>query len=362
MCFAEDAQPTSSSSEAPFSNSAQDNTRDKVLNSVSDSSLLAKLNSNDYLKKNSVSTCLGTVSDIVDNSEKIGSNLKYSEGIDGLFRCYVPQNDAVNMSDMNTGNTDKGTLNLQYMNLVNSYTGQYSDIKMMKGKAPDCESLFQQTYGDLENQIQLSDPQIPESFNPTNMLQDASQSIQQTYGSATSGGTFSTVKNNLSIGDCFAQAKQQLSMPSLYSKGTMKSYLNKLSSGNKQQMQNELKGYNVKGKAIKDSTDKSWMKGLSSEIGIAKQEYNASPNSLKHYLTNDQGTTSNVPHSHYQKASAGLYNATGKDMQQAINHKRNGFINTYENKWFDKWLPYNHHQNNIEHENDKINIAEHPYQ
>lgn len=133
-----------------------------------------------------------------------------------------------------------------------------SDLSGQSGNGMD---LFNRTYGDIANQMQLKTPKIPEIFNVNSMLSSEADSIQKAYSSATNSAAFSSVKNNISISNIFSKAQSGVSSKSLASSAMLKSMLSQTLGSNKSSVLSE---YNKR---------KDWLSDKNSSIKQNTRKY-----------------------------------------------------------------------------------------
>ena len=212
----------------------------------------------------------------------------------------VPIPDGINFESLNT----------QYANLqvdfANSKTELSTDVELpsFDGYSGDSAAAFKATFGDLAESLKISSYSIPSDFDVNSMLSDAVEERESALSSFRGSSTFETVKNNLSYGSVFSDAKSGVSMSELNTKidslgidniSSVMSDVSNIVSGKdaaNQNAFNQLRGnkeseYNSNGlsleKSYKDNVDSL---PDSSSIGNSKTEDLS--NSLDGYKNSNQ--------------------------------------------------------------------------
>lgn len=188
---------------------------------------------------NLFSANLNDIYSVMNTSVKGGENISLSEAFNQFSNFSISTEEYKDISDLNLGSTvDFGTVNLQYCNLAQNMVknAQNNDLS---GQSTDCLSLFENTFGDVLSSISLENPSIPEGFTVENMLSQGQSAIDCAYSSATSSGSFASVKNSISIGNIFSKASQGLSMPDLASDATLSNLISSSSASQKSKISGE---------------------------------------------------------------------------------------------------------------------------
>lgn len=175
----------------------------------------------------------GIFSDM-SNSLLNGQSLTLSDAIQNNSDLKFSTDSKFDMSDMNLISStavDMGLVNMQYQNLSASLSDSFNGMDL-SGKSQNCMSLFDNTYGGIAEQLSLSEPQLPEGFTVSNMIDSASSAVNSMYSSASNSGSFSSIKGSVSVGKIFSAANAGLSMPSLASDAELKSTIAGLDSAN----------------------------------------------------------------------------------------------------------------------------------
>ena len=175
----------------------------------------------------------GVFSDMT-NSITNGGNLSFSDALQNNSDISLSTEQLFDMSDMTLimGTIqDMGSVNLQYQTLAAKMADSYGSVDL-SGNSLNCMSLFDNTYGDIADQVSLSDPEIPEGFTVENMLGSATDAISSAYSSGTNSGSFASIKGPVGIGKIFSIANSGLSMPSLASDSSMKSMMSSMDAIN----------------------------------------------------------------------------------------------------------------------------------
>lgn len=145
-------------------------------------------------------------------SDKYGLNFK---GMDSsLF------NSASGLSGM----IDMSNINSQYAGILTQMMSGSNEnllLKQPEGGSLNCTKLFNETYGDIAENIGITKYEIPEEFNPTDMMANANKIVSDEYSKVLGSDTFKTVKSKVSIGKVMAEASGNLSMPGLVSLGSL---------------------------------------------------------------------------------------------------------------------------------------------
>lgn len=175
----------------------------------------------------------GIFSDM-SNSLLNGQYLTLSDAIQNNSDLKLSTDSKFDMSDMNLISStavDMGLVNMQYQNLSANLSNSFNGMDL-SGKSQNCMSLFDNTYGGIAEQLSLSEPQLPEGFTVSNMIDSASSAVNSMYSSASNSESFSSVKGSVSVGKIFSAANAGLSMPSLASDAELKSTIAGLDSAN----------------------------------------------------------------------------------------------------------------------------------
>ena len=128
-------------------------------------------------------------------------------GMDILDSAYTDLSDTLldeaclNMSD----------INLNFNMIATSMALDYDAVDII-GSSSDCMSVFNSAYGDLD--LSLTQFEIPDSFDTSAFLSEAKSIVSDTYASALSSDTFSTVKSGISTGSLFSSNNEWFSSKS----------------------------------------------------------------------------------------------------------------------------------------------------
>ena len=110
--------------------------------------------------------------------------------------------------------------------LKDSGFGEISEIQLPEkiGYSEDISALFKERYGDI-NKTTLSQQKIPESFNVSEIMDNASNIRSKALGDFKASESYKNVINAISIGNVFEAAEQAKMKPALLSSETMNSML-----------------------------------------------------------------------------------------------------------------------------------------
>ena len=97
------------------------------------------------------------------------------------------------------------------------------------GYTMDIQSLFEASYGDIAKNAKLEEPTIPESFDVSKMMQEASANREAVLGDFKSSSIYQTTVGSISIGNVFAEASKVKTMPKLLSADAMADGISSLS-------------------------------------------------------------------------------------------------------------------------------------
>lgn len=127
-------------------------------------------------------------------------------------------------------------LNMQYevlsLQMQENGFGETASLDMPEfqtGYTTDTQSLFREAYGDIAKNAKLEEPTIPESFNVSQMMQEASANREAALGDFKSSSMYQTTVGSISIGNVFSEASKVKTMPELLSADAMASGLSSLS-------------------------------------------------------------------------------------------------------------------------------------
>lgn len=165
-----------------------------------------------------------------------GTSLSLSQAIQNNSDLSISSDSQFDLSDMNLiastmNSMDTGVINTEYQNLVSGLANSYSSTDL-SGNSGNCMNLFDSTYGGIAEQLTLENPEIPEGFSVSNMINSASDIVSSTYSDASNSGSFSSVKGSVSIGKIFSAANSGLSMASLASESEMKGLIAGIDASN----------------------------------------------------------------------------------------------------------------------------------
>lgn len=123
---------------------------------------------------------------------------------------------------------DFGIINLEYASLFHDL-GEAKGSIDLSGFSRSATKIFNESYGDLANNIYLQTYSIPKNFSVDNILSRGQDNINQLYGEALNSDIFQSVQKRISIGDVFEQAKAGVRPYSLSSVGSLKSLISNYS-------------------------------------------------------------------------------------------------------------------------------------
>lgn len=255
-----------------------------------------------------------TLSDVIQNN----SNLKLST--DSKF----------DMSDMNLISStavDMGLVNMQYQNLSASLSDSFNGMDL-SGKSQNCMSLFDNTYGGIAEQLSLSEPQLPEGFTVSNMIDSASSAVNSMYSSASNSGSFSSIKGSVSIGKIFSAANAGLSMPSLASDAELKSTIAGLDSVNYSKAYNsyltskiDVKSHTKNASQLSDQTNQSFLNIVDMSDACMNLDGSINQDNLKDSISNVDDMFTDVTNAKYDTLLTRIKYNTGNiinDLSEAL--------------------------------------------
>ena len=162
-------------------------------------------------------TDMNELLNVMNSSISSGKSISLSEAFNQLNSFAISTDSYKDISDLKLSDSfDIGTVNLQYCSLTTELISQHKSVDL-SGQSDNCLNLFENTYGNVLDEISLKEPTLPKGFNVETMLSQGKQAIEDAYSQATSSSDFSAVKNSISLGSVFSKAKQGLSMPGLAS-------------------------------------------------------------------------------------------------------------------------------------------------
>lgn len=177
----------------------------------------------------------GVFSDMA-NALNSGTSLSLSQAIQNNSDYTMSSDSQYDLSDINLisstmSSMDMGVLNTEFQSLSSSMADSYTNLDL-SGKSQNCMDLFNSTYGNLAEQLTLDNPEIPEGFTVSNMINSASDLVNSAYSDASNSDSFSSVKGSVSIGKIFSVANEGLSMASLASESEMQGLISGLNASN----------------------------------------------------------------------------------------------------------------------------------
>lgn len=165
-----------------------------------------------------------------------GTSLTLSQAINNNSNFNISSDSLYDLSDINLisstmNSLDAGVINTEYQNLASSLSSSYANTDL-SGNSANCMELFNSTYGGIAEQLTLENPEIPEGFTVSNMINSASDIVNSAYSDTSNSGTFSSVKGSVSIGKIFSVANSGLSMASLASESEMRGLISDIDASN----------------------------------------------------------------------------------------------------------------------------------
>lgn len=150
---------------------------------------------------------LDSVFQDMKNSLKNGEEVSFAQSLEkvgGLVISSEPQYDLSNTT-LDLDNLDASLTNLGFSKLSASLAGSFNTIDL-SGSAIGCVNLFNESFGNLTETLELDNPTFPENFNVSQMLSDSKKAINKTYSDALEESEFDEIKENISLSSLFENA------------------------------------------------------------------------------------------------------------------------------------------------------------
>lgn len=171
------------------------------------------------IKDNSESMTIDndTMFNYMKNSLDAGEDINLSYAFSNSTGLEIPSNFMYDLSDCGmSGTLDASNINLQYADLTNSLSEDYNTAALdLSQNTVDATTLFENTYGDLSNELQIEKASLPSDFNFSSLSEQNQNAINEAYNSAFSSSDYNSIKNKVSTSSVFEEASKGLTMPDL---------------------------------------------------------------------------------------------------------------------------------------------------
>ena len=180
------------------------------------------------------------------------SNRSFSDMFSEITGRDVSQESMFDTSTFGT-DVDVGKVNLQYSALVEGMQTEQKKTDV-SGQSQKATSVFKDNYGDLAKKLTVKKAKIPKSFNPDKMLNQASKSIDDTYGDfQKTDSNFKATNGNINVSSIFEKAKNGVTTYSTDSASELQQKANDLSSGAKSDIKSEFDNNRSDTRALLDN-------------------------------------------------------------------------------------------------------------
>ncbi|MCR5624235.1 MAG: hypothetical protein K6G11_03220 [Lachnospiraceae bacterium] len=166
-----------------------------------------------------------TMFNYMKNSLDAGEDISLSSAFSNSTGIEIPSNLMYDLSDCGiTGNLDASNINLQYADLSTNLSDTYNSASLDLSKNTiNATTLFNNTYGDLVNKLQVTEATLPTDFDFSSLSSQNQTAINEAYNSAFSNSDYNSIKNKVSTSSVFEEASKGLTMPDLLDLETLNS-------------------------------------------------------------------------------------------------------------------------------------------
>jgi len=150
--------------------------------------------------------------------------MNFSEAFNAAVEGF--QMDTSKVYDSVSAAADFGLVNARYSAAWDKLADFSSEYSSQIDYAGNGISLFQDTYGDMLSNVDMSGYKIPEGFDPAASARSLGDSFSAAYGS---NDKINSIASSINISAVFHSASQPMSMPSLQSYGNLQGMLSDIS-------------------------------------------------------------------------------------------------------------------------------------
>ncbi len=169
---------------------------------------------------------------MMKNSLDAGESVRLMDAWEISEGLSIPDNMMYDLSECGMdGSIDASEINFDYANLMTKLDENYATASTdLSAFTISSTELFNNTYGDLAEQLKVGEAVLPDGFDFNTMTTQNSASMQTAYESALNDSEYLTVKNTVSVNNVFEQAKNGPTKYSLMSADDLSKLLKTYSS------------------------------------------------------------------------------------------------------------------------------------
>ncbi len=145
---------------------------------------------------------------MMKNSLMNGEDIALTEAFSMSTGLEIPDNMMYDLSDCGMdGTIDTTSINLQYANVMAQMDKDFNtSLDNLSSNSVTATELFNNTYGNLANELKVSKAELPEGFSFSELAVQNSTSFANAYGNAINSSEFQNIRNTVSIRDMFSEA------------------------------------------------------------------------------------------------------------------------------------------------------------
>lgn len=248
---------------------------------------MVDINSSSFQKLNN-----DDVYQMMKNSLDAGESVKLTEAFAMSEGLEIPNNMMYDLSDCGMdGTVDASSINLEYASLLTQMDTNYDTaMEDLSSFSVSTTDLFNNTYGDLVKDMQISEATLPSNFSFENLTTQNTTSMDNTYKNILNSSDYTTIKNNVSLGNVFQQAANGPSKYGLMSGEDMETLLGDYSAD----AESNYKTKKSASKTWHSNQSYTWQKGIEAdsdaerdkdEIDKDIEDVDNNFEAMKHYVT-----------------------------------------------------------------------------
>ena len=164
---------------------------------------------------------------LMKNSVDAGEDISLGQAFSMTEGLEIPSNFIYDISETGlTGHVDATDINLQYASLVSNMNDQAKELNLdMSKNTVGAVKYFNNTYGDIADELMIKEKKLPENFSFVNVVQNSSSQMASAYKDLYNDSNYKDISSRINVAALFDEAAKGLTQPSLVSLENLQSLI-----------------------------------------------------------------------------------------------------------------------------------------